>query len=106
MDIAVLLLLLGSCGCDGLVTPVAAATHGRVLDASGQAVAGATVTLQARDRGRTRVVVTDAAGHFAIAELAPGVFDIRVQHPAHRTITVPTTQLPSSSDLSVRMTPR
>lgn len=104
MDIAVLLLLLGSSGRDGLATPVAAATHGRVLDASGQAVAGATVTLQ--DRDRTRVVVTDAAGHFAIADLAPGVFDIRVQHPAHKTITVPTTQLPSSSDLSVRMTPR
>lgn len=106
MDIAVLLLLLSSSGRIEMSTPSAAETHDRVLDESGQAVAGATVTLEARDRSRTRVVVTDAAGHFAITELSPGVFDMRVQHPAHRTITVPATRLPSSTDLSLRMTPR
>lgn len=105
MDIAALVFFLGSLGHVAQM-PATAATHGRVLDASGQAIAGATVTLQERDSARTRVVVTDAAGRFTISELLPGVFGIRVDHPAHRTAHVRPTALPEASELALTMTPR
>ncbi|MGE3414423.1 MAG: carboxypeptidase-like regulatory domain-containing protein [Dehalococcoidia bacterium] len=107
MDVlaSLLLVLLGPSN-GGPATPVAVATHGRVLDPSGRAIVGATVTLQGDDSGQTRVVVTDAAGRFTVSEFRPGVFAIRLDHPAHRTVHVRPTALPGASESAFTMTPR
>ena len=57
-------------------TPVA--VQGRVTDATGSAVAGATVSVGCG--ADMRDVVTDAAGQYAL-DLPPGVYDILVQRP-------------------------
>ena len=43
---------------------------GRVEDASGAAVSGATVTVKSLETGHSRVVTTDAAGNFTVVGLA------------------------------------
>ncbi|MGD9902758.1 MAG: carboxypeptidase-like regulatory domain-containing protein [Vicinamibacterales bacterium] len=101
-----LLLLLGTPGADRHETPEVAATRGQVLDASGRAVVGATVTLEERDGAHVRVVVTDAAGCFEVVALAPGHFDVRAQHPAHRMTTVRWTHLTAEEQVSLTMRSR
>ena len=65
-----------------VVVPVLAAAapvsiHGRVLDLSGQPVAGAAVTLRAPS-GATRTVRTGRDGAFAFPDVVPGAYDVLV----------------------------
>ena len=65
-----------------VVVPVLAAAapvsiHGRVLDPSGQPVAGAAVTLRAPS-GATRTVRTGRDGAFAFPDVVPGAYDVLV----------------------------
>lgn len=61
-------------------------TTGRVMDESGGALPGATVTFQ--NGGDERRVVTDAAGYFEFLHLAPGPATVSVEFPqfAGRTV--------------------
>ena len=51
---------------------------GRVVDAQGQAVPGATVTLTKRETQETRVFVSDRSGEFVFTAIQPGVYDVAV----------------------------
>ena len=51
---------------------------GRVLDAQGQAVPGATATLTRRDTHDTRTFPSDQAGEFVFTSIQPGVYDLAV----------------------------
>jgi hypothetical protein len=52
---------------------------GRVLDAHGKPVAGATVTLQASDSLHPHATHTDSNGHFEFARFATGQYDLRAE---------------------------
>jgi hypothetical protein len=57
------------------------AITGQVLDQSGGAVAGATVTVTQGEAGLKRQVHTDESGRFSFPELRPGSYSVRVQAP-------------------------
>lgn len=52
---------------------------GTVLDPSGAAVSGATVTALNRETGSTRTARTDNAGRFNVPQLKPGPYSVSVQ---------------------------
>jgi len=61
-------------------TPRAAgAVQGTVLDQTGSAVAGATVTLRNPATNRTRIASTDLGGFFRVAELPVGQYEAHIQ---------------------------
>jgi hypothetical protein len=51
---------------------------GRVLDAQGAAIPGATVTVTRRDTLETRTFTSDPAGQFVFTSLQPGLYDLSV----------------------------
>jgi hypothetical protein len=54
---------------------------GRVLDAGGLALPGATITVTEQNTGYSRTVVTADTGGYAIANLDPGVYAVVVEMP-------------------------
>src|SRR5262249_50249965 len=69
------LLLLAFFGASA--RPAAASSlHGRVLDPQGNAIAGATVTVEGVGTGLRRETTTDALGAFTLPELPPAAYDL------------------------------
>ena len=60
---------------------------GRLVDSSGAALPGVTVTATATQTGATRVVVTEAEGDFAITNLGPGAYTVQFELPGFATET-------------------
>jgi hypothetical protein len=58
---------------------VSAAISGRVEDASGAGVGGATVTVKDAETGATRVVTTDLTGNYRVLSLPIGRLEIRAE---------------------------
>lgn len=65
-------------------TTVTGGLNGTVVDSTGAVVAGATVTI-AGPQG-TRVVKTDALGHYSIAGLVPGSYDVTVEKTGFKKV--------------------
>jgi hypothetical protein len=61
------------------------AIRGRVEDATGAVVIGATVTATNEATNETRTASSGPAGGFAIAELAPGNWRVEISAPGHKT---------------------
>ena len=61
------------------------AVRGRVEDASGAAVTGATVTAINDATNETRTTSTGDSGAYAIAEMAPGLWRLEMTAPGHKT---------------------
>jgi hypothetical protein len=61
------------------------AIRGRVEDASGALVAGASVTAVNDATNETRTTTTGEAGVFTVAELAPGTWRMEIAAPGHKT---------------------
>jgi hypothetical protein len=62
----------------GLRAKVSVGTlEGTVVDPSGKAVAGASVTIQTSDGRHPHATHTDASGHFAFTRFATGQYDLR-----------------------------
>ena len=59
---------------------------GVVVDDSGGAVLGASVTVRNVDTGATRKTLTDAAGRYAITTLDPGEYELRVEMAGFKTV--------------------
>ena len=55
------------------------AISGTVVDASGAAIPGATVTLVSTDMGSKRTAITDRAGRFDFPQLRPGSYSVKVE---------------------------
>ena len=58
--------------------------NGTVIDSTGAAVAGATVTVTGPQG--TRVITTDAQGHYSISNLIPGFYDITVEKTGFKKV--------------------
>src|ERR1051325_6525724 len=52
--------------------------EGQVTDPQGAVVVGATVTVKNVDTGLTRTAQTDSEGKYAITQLPPGNYEVRV----------------------------
>ncbi len=59
---------------------------GRVVDASGSPVSGASVTATAPERGFTRTVSTESDGAFRFAALPAGTYDVTVKLVGFKTV--------------------
>src|ERR1700685_4676732 len=59
--------------------------QGAVLDQSGGAIAGATVTVTDSARGTTRTLTTDDAGEYLATDLTPGTYSVRVEAKGFKT---------------------
>ena len=72
------LLVVAACAVAGWAQ-VSAAISGKVEDASGAAVSGATVTVRDVETGATRVVTTDSDGDYRALALPVGLHEVRVE---------------------------
>ena len=59
--------------------------RGAVLDQSGGAVAGATVSVLDLARGTTRTLTTDDAGQYLATNLTPGTYTVRAEAKGFKT---------------------
>jgi hypothetical protein len=78
--------------CGGSATfaqEVTGSITGTVTDASGAAVAGATITANSGDRGISYTGVSNDAGIYRIAQLPAGNYDLRVEKTGFQTALYP-----------------
>src|SRR5438876_5341890 len=71
VTLAVVLVLAGSARAQSTAT-----LQGTVTDAQNAVMPGVTVTLKNTATGAERTTVTDAAGQFVAAALAPGTYEV------------------------------
>jgi TonB dependent receptor-like, beta-barrel/Carboxypeptidase regulatory-like domain/TonB-dependent Receptor Plug Domain len=87
--VLVFLLILLSATADATIFGT---VRGRVLDAQGKALAGATLTLEASQSSAQRTTTTDGQGAFAFVAVPVGGYVLRAEAPglqtATRTVTV------------------
>ncbi|MFQ5737808.1 MAG: carboxypeptidase regulatory-like domain-containing protein [Acidobacteriota bacterium] len=79
-----LLVLFSLCLSSGLAQTVTGSVGGRVLDASGAVLPGATVTAENRDTGIVRTVVTSDTGDFRIPLLPVGSYSVSAEVPGFK----------------------
>jgi hypothetical protein len=63
-----------------------AAIQGRVLDSTGAAVPGASITLKNAATGATRMMESDAGGNYRAELLPPGIYELTVMRTGFRNI--------------------
>src|ERR1700739_2130735 len=87
---------------------VAQSTSGRILgtmtDQSGAAVAGAIVIVTDVQRGTSRTVTTDESGDYAMPDLQPGTYKIRVEVKGFKTVQRPNVQIEVATDVRADFT--
>jgi hypothetical protein len=59
---------------------------GRIQDAAGAPVKGAVITAREVDTGETRTATSGAGGDYAMAELAPGEYEVTVECPGFQRV--------------------
>lgn len=74
---------------------------GDVADPSGAFVVGATITVTNSSTASVRTTVTDAAGAYRVAGLAPAVYEMTVVSPGFSTITRPDVLVPIQGEVKV-----
>src|SRR5688572_29560571 len=68
-------------------TATTASLSGRITDAQGAVVPGATITLTDRATTQARTAVSDSAGRYAFPNVRPGLYDLSVTLPGFKTAT-------------------
>ena len=84
VSLALGLFVLGvspECG----LAQVTATVSGRVEDASGAAIGGATVTVKSVETGATRTVTTDETGRYRVLALPVGAQEVRAERAGFRS---------------------
>ena len=97
------LVLAALCLAAGVVSAVAqqqTSVGGRVVDASGLGLPGATVTVTSQSTGFVRTVVTAETGGYTVSNLEPGVYSILIELPGFTTVRRPDVQLTAGSVLT------
>jgi hypothetical protein len=84
---------------------LAQTTNGRILgtvrDASGAALAGATVIVTDTQRGLTRNYTTDGSGNFVAAALLPSIYTVRAEAKGFKTVEHQNVQVEVARDVSL-----
>jgi hypothetical protein len=73
--LAMMVLMLGSVSAQSFKATVV----GRITDANGAVVAGATVTIVEKATTRTLTATSNDEGNFTISQIAPGNYEVRVE---------------------------
>ncbi len=83
----------------------AATLAGTVLDPDAKAVAGAAIVVRNEDTGAIGTTISDAAGHFSVADLPPGPYAIEVAVPGFEIVRRTGVVLTSdrSEEISIRL---
>jgi hypothetical protein len=81
-----------------------AAVSGNVADRVGQVIAGSVVRLTAAS-GSTLQVVSDAAGRFALATLAPGTYELNVSAANYQPLEKSVVVAAGGSDFQIQLEP-
>ena len=77
-----------------------ASISGRVVDASGLGLPGATVTVTSQSTGFTRTVVSADTGGYAVPNLEPGVYTVLIELPGFSSVRRPDVQLTAGTALT------
>jgi hypothetical protein len=84
-----------------------ASLSGRVTDAQGSIIPGATVTVNSATTGTTRTSVTNESGLYSLAAMPPGVYDLTVELTGFRTAKVEKLELrvdlPARADVQLEV---
>ncbi len=75
---------------------------GQVTDASGGAIAGVAVRVEAPDLGSVRTAVSGPTGEFRVSALAPGRYRITLTHPGFATLVMDPVMVRVASSERVR----
>jgi carboxypeptidase family protein len=75
-------LVVVAVSCAAQTSRVAGAIQGNIVDQSGSALAGASVTIRNQGTNQTRTVLSDAQGFFRASELSVGQYELRVESPS------------------------
>src|SRR3974390_296726 len=78
LGVLLVLGIFGFASAPAYAQVTGATVSGTVTDASGGVVAGATVSFKDAATSTTREVTTDTAGLYAVPNLAPGSYEVRV----------------------------
>jgi hypothetical protein len=89
-----------ACG-SAVAQTVTGTISGTVLDTSGRAIAGATVTLINEQTNDTRTLVATETGDFSFAAIQPGTYTIKVEHQGFNTLQRQGNVLSPNEHLSV-----
>ena len=82
----------------------AATVSGTVLDPTGLVIPGVTVTARSGATGLTRTTVTGPEGRFVIAQLPPGVYEVRAEIQGFKPHVRPEVALAVAQTLSLNIT--
>ena len=74
---------------------------GTVVDQTGAAIRGATVTLLDTQRGTARVLTTDESGAYVAPNLLPGIYKVRAEAKGFKTVERPDIQVEVAQDLTI-----
>src|SRR6202521_4519970 len=77
---------------------------GVVKDASGGAMAGATVTITNTGTNDARTVTTGTDGEYRVPALQPGLYTVRVEAPGFKSLTVSAQNLVVGQEMVVNAT--
>ena len=67
--------------CAAQTSRVAGAIQGSIVDQSGGAIAGASITVRNQGTNQTRTMLTNAQGFFRAGELPVGQYELRAESP-------------------------
>jgi hypothetical protein len=74
--------------------------NGRVLDETGQAIPGATISLTRHDTGDLRTFTSESTGEFVFTSIQPGIYDLSVKAQGFKTFEKKGIALSASDHLS------
>lgn len=77
---------------------------GKIVDAAGLVLPGATITLTEKDTGFTRTVVTAETGAYTLPNLDPGTYDVLVEMSGFASTTRTAIPLSAGSELTLDFT--
>ena len=83
---------------------ITSAIRGTVTDQTGAVLSGAQVTVVNTATADTRTAVSGSEGEFAVTDLAPGIYEIRVKHANFKEAVSKGNELHVSTDLAVTIT--
>ncbi len=98
LTLAILILALS--GASSLAQVTSGSIYGRVLDSTGGAIPGVTVTLNEPAIGVTRKVLTDDIGVFVAPNLPPGSYTISAEMPGFRKLQKTDVRLSAADKLN------
>lgn len=104
MRVYVLILLFVTAFVPTAAAQTAATISGIVLDQSAAVLPGVTVTARSHETGLVRSTVTGPEGRFVIAQLPPGVYEIRAELEGFKPHVRPQVQLAVAQSLVLNIT--